>query len=74
VDRMHNGWVSTGGDAPFDRYGLAVWAGPGTTWRLDGRYGQYVIIDDERDAVITITAHEETNDHRLAAIAGAALR
>jgi CubicO group peptidase (beta-lactamase class C family) len=71
---MHNGWVSTGGDAPFDRYGLAVWAGPGTTWRLDGRYGQYVIIDDERDAVITITAHEETNDHRLAAIAGAALR
>jgi CubicO group peptidase (beta-lactamase class C family) len=74
VNRMHNSWVSTGGDAPFDRYGLAVWAGPGAAWRLDGRNGQYVIIDADRDAVITITAHEETNDHRLAEIAAAALR
>jgi CubicO group peptidase (beta-lactamase class C family) len=73
VERMHTAWVSTGGDAPFDRYGLAVWAGPGRTWRLDGRYGQYVIVDTDRDAVITITAHEESNDHRLAELARAAL-
>lgn len=74
IDRMHTAWVGTGGDAPFDRYALAVWAGPDQAWRLDGRYGQYVIVDIERDAVITITAHEEGNDHRLAELACAALR
>jgi CubicO group peptidase (beta-lactamase class C family) len=74
VERMHAAWVGTGGDAPFDRYALAVWAGPEEAWRLDGRYGQYVIVDTERDAVITITAHEEGNDHRLAELACAALR
>ncbi|MCU1446092.1 serine hydrolase [Cryobacterium sp.] len=74
VDGMHTGWAGTGGDAPFDRYGLAVWAGPEQAWRLDGRYGQYVLVDTERDAVITITAHEEGNDHRLAELACAALR
>jgi CubicO group peptidase (beta-lactamase class C family) len=74
IDRMHGAWVGTGGAAPFDRYGLAVWAGPGEAWRLDGRYGQYVIVDRAQDAVITITAHEEGNDHRLAEIAVAALR
>lgn len=74
VERMHTGWVGTGGTAPFDRYGLAVWAGPEQAWRLDGRYGQYVIVDSGREAVITITAHQETNDHRLAELACAALR
>ena len=74
VERMHTGWVDTGGAAPFERYGLAVWAGPEQAWRLDGRYGQYVIVDSARDAVVTITAHQETNDHRLAESAHAALR
>ena len=74
VARMHTAWVDTGGDALFDRYALAVWAGPDQAWRLDGRYGQYVIVDTQRDAVITITAHEEGNDHRLAELACAALR
>jgi CubicO group peptidase (beta-lactamase class C family) len=74
VERMHSAWVGAGGDAPFDRYGLAAWAGPGRAWRLDGRYGQYVLVDTERDAVVTITAHEEGNDHRLVELAWAALR
>lgn len=74
VDRMHGSWHETGGEPPFDRYGLAVWAGPGDCWRLDGRYGQYVVIDHERNAVVTITAHEESRDHRLAEIAYESLR
>jgi CubicO group peptidase (beta-lactamase class C family) len=74
VERMHDGWVHTGGEAPFDRYGIGVWAGPGGCWRLDGRYGQYVVVDDERGAVVTVTAHEEVNDYRLVELAVAALR
>lgn len=73
VDRMHASWVDTGSGPPFERYGLAVWAGPGDCWRLDGRYGQYVIVDEARDAVITITAHEESRDYLLAQLAAEAL-
>ncbi|KQR00400.1 hydrolase [Arthrobacter sp. Leaf141] len=73
IERMHSHWVDTGGGPPYQRYGLAVWDGPGGSWRLDGKYGQYVIVDAARNAVITITAHEETRDHRLAEIAALAL-
>ena len=73
IDRMHSPWLETGGDAPFERYGLATWQGPGECWRLDGRYGQYVIVDDERRSVVTITAHEEVRDHRMAELARAAM-
>ncbi|CAQ00995.1 serine hydrolase domain-containing protein [Clavibacter sepedonicus] len=75
VDRMHGSWVATGADpaAPFARYGLATWDGPGDAWRLDGRYGQYVLVDGSRDAVVTITAHEEERDHLLAELAAAAV-
>ena len=73
VDRMHGAWVATdGSDSPAE-YGLAAWHGPGRCWRLDGRYGQYVIVDDARNAVVTITAHEEHRTHRLAELAAAAL-
>jgi len=73
IDHMHGSWVTAGGGPPFERYGLGVWEGPGESWRLDGRYGQYVIIDDTRNATVTITAHEEVRDHRLAELAVAAL-
>ncbi|WP_150309069.1 serine hydrolase domain-containing protein [Planctomonas psychrotolerans] len=73
IARMHGTWVETGGGAPFARYGMTVWEGPGDCWRLDGRYGQYVIIDETRNAVVTITAHEEHRDHRLAELAVEAL-
>jgi CubicO group peptidase (beta-lactamase class C family) len=73
IDGMHASWLTTGGWDPFERYGLAVWDGPGHAWRLDGRYGQYVVVDEEHDAVVTITAHEETRDHRLAQLAYDAL-
>ncbi|GAB3410744.1 serine hydrolase domain-containing protein [Schumannella luteola] len=65
IDGMHSGWVPTGADAPFARYAIAGWEERDSIWRLDARYGQYVIVDSERDAVVTITAHEETDDHRL---------
>lgn len=71
VDAMHASWVDTGRPAPMDRYGLATWGGPGEAWRLEGRYGQFVIVQD--DAVVTITAHEEGDVDRLAALAVGAL-
>jgi hypothetical protein len=72
VDRMHASWVETGREAPFERYGFAVWDGPGRCWRLDGRYRQYVIIDEAQGSVIT-TAHEESSDHLDAELAYAAM-
>ncbi|MBA8990819.1 hypothetical protein FHW23_002084 [Curtobacterium pusillum] len=51
-----------------------MWDGPGDAWRLDGRYGQYVVVDQARAAVVTITAHEESRDHRLAELAVDAVR
>jgi CubicO group peptidase (beta-lactamase class C family) len=74
VDAMHTRWVPTGGPAPFEHYGRGAWKGSGSSWRLDGKDGQYVIIDQEREAVLTITAHEENRDHRLAELAVTALQ
>lgn len=74
VRRMHDPWRPTGGQEPFSHYGLATWRGPDALWRLDGAFGQYVLIDDASNAVVTITAHEERRDHRLAELASAALR
>lgn len=73
IDRMHTDWVATGSDGTTARYGLAVWDGPGDTWRLDGRYGQYVVVDEARHAVVTVTAHEESRDHLLAEAAATAV-
>lgn len=70
IERMHSKWVETGFR---NRYGLAAWEGPGRCWRLDGLYGQYVVVDADADAVVTITAHEEHRDHRLAEIAAEVL-
>ena len=73
VGAMHSNWVDTGWDGDSSRYGVATWEGPGDGWRLDGLYGQYVYVTNSRDAVITITAHEESRDHRLVQIAAEAL-
>lgn len=67
VDSMHSSWVETGNPPPMDRYGIATWAGPGEAWRLEGRYGQFVVING--DAVVTITAHEENLEDRLSELA-----
>ncbi|GAA5197710.1 serine hydrolase [Microbacterium jejuense] len=73
VDRLHADWVTTPYGGSSSRYGLAVWQGPGACWRLDGKYGQYVVIDDAGTSVVTITAHEETRDHLLAQFAADAI-
>ncbi len=73
VDRMHSDWLPAGGDGNYAHYGLGAWQGPGQRWRLDGRYGQYVVIDQSNNAVITVTAHEEFRDARLAEIAREAI-
>ncbi|WP_285115827.1 serine hydrolase [Leifsonia sp. fls2-241-R2A-40a] len=65
IDGMHADWRDTGEDPATDRYGLAVWEGPSGLWRFDGRYGQYVVVDDERGAALTVTAHEEFRTGRL---------
>jgi CubicO group peptidase (beta-lactamase class C family) len=41
-------------------YGFQVWrcCRPGT-WRADGKYGQVSIIAPDKDAVVTVTSHEE---------------
>ncbi|MFE6733607.1 serine hydrolase domain-containing protein [Microbacterium sp. NPDC057650] len=70
IDRMHRDWVPT---SYRSDYGIAVWQGPGDCWRLDGLYGQYVVVDDARDGVVTITAHEESRDALLAEIAASAM-
>ncbi|MDO7880895.1 serine hydrolase domain-containing protein [Salinibacterium soli] len=68
IDRMHGDWVETGRPAPMDRYGLATWGGPGEdAWRLEGRYGQFVIVVE--DAVVTVTGHEEDMEDRIAEVA-----
>ncbi|HEY0229276.1 MAG TPA: hypothetical protein VGC05_23390, partial [Mycobacterium sp.] len=74
VRRMHHPFIDTGRPSPFQRYGLAVWDGPGQSWRLDGLYGQYVIVHHRYNAVVTITAHEENRDYLLAKYAERALR
>jgi len=73
VDEMHSDWRDTGNVGSVAHYGIATWEGPSGLWRFDGRYGQYVIVDDERDAVLTVTAHEEFRTDRLLEIAHEAL-
>lgn len=73
VRRLHSSWIPSGADGDYTSYGLAAWRGPREGWRLDGRYGQYVYVDEARDAVVTITAHEERRDHRMVQIAAEAV-
>ncbi|MEH0974341.1 serine hydrolase [Micromonospora sp. CPCC 205546] len=49
-------------------YGLGVWIDRGDTYRLDGRYGQYVVVSPARRAAVTVTAHAERDDELLTAI------
>ena len=73
VAAMHDDGFDTGAPAPWSRYGRGCWSGPGSGWRLDGLCGQYVLVVPARDAVVTITAHEQERDHRLVEIAAAAI-
>lgn len=73
VDPMHTGWIETGSPAPYDRYALAGWAGPGRTWRLHGAHGQLVVVDPVADAVVTVTADDHAGADASAARVAEAL-
>ncbi|SDH73030.1 CubicO group peptidase, beta-lactamase class C family [Leifsonia sp. 98AMF] len=73
IDGMHADWRDTGSDGTSAHYGIATWEGPSGLWRFDGRYGQYVVVDDARGAVLTVTAHEEFRTGRLLEVAHEAL-
>ncbi|QOC91760.1 serine hydrolase domain-containing protein [Micromonospora craniellae] len=49
-------------------YGLGVWLDEGGTYRMDGRYGQYVVVSPGRRAAVTVTAHSERDQELLDAI------
>ncbi|MCH1881585.1 serine hydrolase domain-containing protein [Agrococcus sp. ARC_14] len=67
ADPVHPSWTATGAPSAsdFHHYGLAIWEGPADCWRLDGLYGQYVVIDAASAVAVAITAHEEARDARL---------
>lgn len=73
VDDMARTWVRADGEPPMTHYGLGTWQGPGRCWRWQGRYGQLVVVDPEEGSVVTVTAHEESREDRLVALALEAL-
>lgn len=56
IDAMHSDWVTAGQNPGYERYALAGWDGPGSSWRLHGAYGQLLVFHG--DAVVTITADD----------------
>ncbi|MGN7800306.1 serine hydrolase domain-containing protein [Leifsonia sp. 22587] len=73
IDGMHTDWTETGETGSSEHYGIGTWEGPSDLWRFDGRYGQYVVVDDSHGAVLTVTAHEEFRTGRLLQVAHEAL-
>ncbi|GAA3598659.1 serine hydrolase [Kribbella ginsengisoli] len=49
-------------------YGLGVWIDMDGMYRMDGRYGQYVVICPRRKIAVTVTAHCEQDSRLLDAI------
>ncbi|MGN9766358.1 hypothetical protein ACTMS2_14485 [Micromonospora sp. SD12] len=48
--------------------GPGAWIDRADTYRLDGRYGQYVVASPARRAAVTVTAQAERDQDLLAAI------
>ena len=61
-----NGATSKQVENGSEGYGYLFWAGPEGSFRADGKYGQFVILMRDKNAVVTVTA--ESRD------AGALLR
>lgn len=63
VNRMHSEWVDTSSHEDEEGrggYGYQVWkCTPPNTYRADGMYGQFCVVLDDYDAVITATSHNE---------------
>ena len=65
VERMHSSWIDT--QMKFDEetkqgYGYLVWKCTiPNSYRADGMYGQFCIVLEDYNAVITVTSHNEGN-------------
>ncbi|KUL35232.1 serine hydrolase domain-containing protein [Actinoplanes awajinensis] len=68
AEKVSTAPVAAWGPQFSDGYGLGVWLGGDGTFRMDGAYGQFVVIDPERRAAITVTAHFERSGDLLTAI------
>lgn len=55
-------------------YGLGVWHSPDGTYRADGAYGQYLVVSQERQAAVTVTAHSERDAELLDAVSELVLK
>jgi CubicO group peptidase (beta-lactamase class C family) len=73
VDALHSDWVVAGSNPAYERYALAGWDGPAQLWRLHGAYGQMLLFDQAREAVVTITADDHAGADAAAAFVAAAL-
>jgi CubicO group peptidase (beta-lactamase class C family) len=60
--------IALDGDAYTSGYGLGVWLEPDGVYRMNGAYGQMVVIDTVRRATVTVTAHTEDGNAQLAAV------
>ena len=69
VKAMHTDVVDTShfGDSETQcGYGYQVWrCSVGQAWRADGLYGQFSIIIPEKDAVVTVTSHNERHPYDI---------
>lgn len=73
VDALHTDWVVAGRNPGYERYALAGWDGPAQLWRLHGAYGQMLLFDEARSAVVTVTADDHAGADAVAAFVAAAL-
>lgn len=65
-DTVPSGWEGCEKPECMQGYGYQVWrcTEPGT-FRADGMYGQFCVVLPEREAAVTITAHEEQDPYAL---------
>jgi CubicO group peptidase (beta-lactamase class C family) len=67
AERVDTGAITQGQRWTYG-YGLGVWLDQSGVYRMDGRYGQYVVISPQQRAAVTVTAHTERDDNLLDAI------
>lgn len=60
---------TTSASGPYSYgYGLGVWLDRDGTYRMDGAYGQYAVVDTARRAVVTVTGHSPDDRALLDAV------
>ncbi len=63
---MDNNNGSTNDPEAISGYGLQFWRNTiPNSYRADGKYGQYIVVLPDYDAVVTVTAHVEKSQHDI---------